>query len=93
MSIKIKKIEGSCCPIYYQAHLGVSFQVVIKHVDTNSQISCVVWIDPVPALRSELTPLAHNGVEVAEGKEDRLELTLTGAHFKGILGLEKMQNE
>ena len=43
-----------------------------------------------PNLRSKLSPLRHDGVEVAEGEEDALELGLLGAHLQRVL-LEVVQ--
>ena len=37
-------------------------------------------------LRSEFPTFRDDGVEVAEGEEDALELCLLGAHLQGVLG-------
>jgi hypothetical protein len=36
-------------------------------------------------LRSKLSSFSHDGVEVAEGEEDALELGLLGTHLKRFL--------
>ena len=66
-------------------HLGVGLQVVVEHVDADGQVAHVVRVHPVPALRSELTSLRHDGVEVTQREEDRLELVLPRAHLKRVL--------
>ena len=66
-------------------HLVVGFQVVVQDVDGNGQVAGVVRVDPVPALRTELSSLAHHRVEVAQREQNRFELLLSGAHFQSVL--------
>ena len=74
-----KKKLGGC------TYLGIGFQVVVENVDGDGKISGVERVAPVPTLWPKLLSLAHHGMEVAEGKEDDLELRLTGAHLQCVL--------
>ena len=62
--------------ILQAANLVVGLQVVVYDCDTNGEVSSVVGVGPVPALRPKLPPLHHNGMEIDEGEQDALELIL-----------------
>lgn len=69
----------------FSHYLCVGLQVVVEHIDGDGQISIVEGIGPVPALSSKLSPLGHHSMEIAQRKQDHLELRLLGALFKSIL--------
>ena len=73
----------------YSAHnntyLRIGLEVVIQHVTADGQITDVVRVDAVPALRPELAAFADDGVEVAESEENALELHLARAHLHRFL--------
>lgn len=66
-------------------HLRVRLEVVVEDVDADRQVAGVERVDAVPALRTELSTLGDDGVEVAEREEDALELRLPCAHLESIL--------
>lgn len=49
---------------YWEYHLGISLEVVVEYMDTDSEVSCVEWVGPVPALRPKLPPLNHHSMEI-----------------------------
>ena len=65
--------------------LGVRLEVVVQHVAADRQVTVVVRIDAVPALRSELAALTDDGVEVTQCKQDRLELGFASTHLQCVL--------
>lgn len=67
------------------SYLCVGFQVVIKHIDADSEISGIERVAAVPALGTKLEPSSNTGMEVAERKEDAFELLLSCTHLKCIL--------
>ena len=71
--------------VKYVTHFVVSFQVVVEYIDADGEVSSVVGVGPVPALRSKLPPLHHHSMEVDQGEQNALELILTRAHLKCIL--------
>lgn len=46
--------------------LGIGLQVVVQHVDADREVADVERITAVPSLRTELTTLADDSVEVAQ---------------------------
>ena len=62
-------------------YLRIGLQVVVEDVDRNGQVSGVKGVRSVPALRTELPPLCHHRMEVAQGEQNALELVLPGTHF------------
>ncbi len=66
-------------------NLGAGLKVIVQDIKANSQITSIEWIDSVPALSTELSPLRDHSVEVAERKENRLEFGLLCATLKGFL--------
>ena len=73
-------------PQIFPWDLGICFQVVVEDVHTDGQITCVVWVHPVPALRTKLSPFTDDCMEVAQGKQNGLELSFTCTHLQRILG-------
>lgn len=61
-------------PQVFPRNLAVRLEVVEKDADADRKVTVVVGIDAVPALGTELPALADDSVEVAESKEDALEL-------------------
>lgn len=47
-------------------YLCISLQIVIQYVNTDSKVSGVVRVRPVPALRAKLTPLNDTSMEIHE---------------------------
>ena len=45
-------------------YLIVGFKIVIEYIHTDGEVSSVVGIRPVPALRSKFSPLHHHSMEV-----------------------------
>ena len=78
------KYSGTRCTHQY---LGIGFQVVVEHIDTDGEIPCVERVGPVPALGAELPPLNEHRMEVDEREEDALELTLSRTHLKCVLSV------
>lgn len=73
-------------------YLCVGLQVVVEDVYGYCQVSCVEWILPVPALRTELPPLRHTGMEVTQREEDGLKLLLTTALVQNVLERSQSMN-
>ena len=69
----------------YTVYLCIGFKVVVQHVNTDGEVSSVVWIGAVPSLWTKLPALYHNRMKVDQGEENALELTLTRAHLKRVL--------
>lgn len=66
-------------------YLRIGLQVVVEDIDRNGEVPCVKGVRSVPTLRTELPPLCHHGVEIAQGEQNALKLILSGAHFQGVL--------
>lgn len=66
-------------------NLRIGLQVVIEDVDRNGEVSGVKGVRSVPALRTELPPLRHHRVEVAQRKQNALEFILLRTHLQGVL--------
>jgi len=66
-------------------HLGVGLEVVVEDVDADGEVADVERVAAVPALRTELAPLADDRVEVAQREEDALELGLARTHLQRVL--------
>ena len=63
----------------------VGFEIVVKNIHTNGEVTGVEGIRSIPSLRSKLSPLHHNSMEVDKREQDTLELILLGAHLKCVL--------
>ena len=70
----------SCVP-----YLCIGFQVVIQHVHADCEIARVERVRTIPSLGTKLATFTDDSVEVAEGKQDDLELSLTCTHLQRIL--------
>ena len=71
-----------CILIFY---LCISLQIVVQYVHTDSEVTSIVGVGSVPALRTELTSLNDNSMEVAQREEYALELILLSTHLKSVL--------
>ena len=45
-------------------YLGVGLQVVVEYIDTDGEVTGIVGVGAVPALRTELPALHYHSVEV-----------------------------
>ena len=70
---------------FLTVYLCIGFKVVVQHINTDGEVSSVVWIGAVPSLRTKLPPLYHHRMEVDQGEENALELSFTRAHLKCVL--------
>lgn len=66
-------------------HLVIGLKIVVEHIDTDGEVSSVVWVGPVPALRSKLPPLNHYSMEVDQREQNALKFILFGAHLQCVL--------
>lgn len=66
-------------------HLWAGLQIIVQHVNRDSEVSSVEGVGTVPALGAKLAPLCHHGMEITEDKQDALELILPGAHLQSVL--------
>lgn len=69
------------CHAMSQLYLSIRFQVIVQDIHTDSQVAGVEWIRSIPALRTKLSTLSHDSMEITQREQDTLELVLTGAHF------------
>ena len=66
-------------------HLCIGFQVVVKDIDRDGEVTGVEGILPVPTLRPKLASLGNTSMEVTQGEENGLKLLLTRAVVQDVL--------
>ena len=69
----------------FPRNFGASFKIVVQHIQTNSQVARIEWIDPIPALGTEFSSFQNHGMEITKRKQDWLKFCLLGTAFQGFL--------
>ena len=47
-------------------NFAISFQVIVKDINRDRQVTNIEWIGSIPTLRTEFSSFADNGVEIAQ---------------------------
>ena len=65
--------------------LAISFQIVVKDINRDCQVTNIERIGPIPTLGTEFSSFTDDSVEIAQRVENGFEFIFSRTHFKRIL--------